>query len=264
MSHAAECHREAEDRATALREEHGLGSEAIADVFEFLAHLGLPVVRRPMGEDGPDGMYVRHGDLALVVVNSTKRLGRQRFTACHELAHHQFDGQTRFDSDVLDATTVPERRANAFAACLLLPRAGVDRWMPGGAGTRRPSASAEQVVQLARHFGMSYDATLWRLLDLQKIRAADAAKLRAVSPERVALRLGYDPEAEQRERGRTFLPSDYVRLALDAFGSGRISEERLGDLLGLPADEARRRAADAGVTPRDETLDDLLGDAARA
>lgn len=60
------------------------------------------------------------------------------------------------------------------------------------------------------------------------------------------------------------LPSDDVCLALEAHGAGKMSDERLGDLLGLSADEARRRTAGAGVTPREETLDDLLGDAARA
>jgi Zn-dependent peptidase ImmA (M78 family) len=241
-----------------------LGSDAIADVFEFLTHLGLQVVRRPMGEHGPDGMYVRRDDLALVVVNSTKRIGRQRFTACHELAHHQFDARTRFDADVFGAATVPERRANAFAACLLMPRAGVDRWWPAADGSRRLPPSEERVVHLARHFGMSYEATIWRLVELQKIRRADATRLREVSPDRVAARLGYDVDAEQRERNRTVLPPEYVRLALEAYGAGRLSDERLGELLGVPTAAARLRAEGAGLVPPDETLDDLLGDAVRA
>ena len=61
---------EAEGRATALRAELGVGSDALGDVFELLGHLGLDVVRWQMGENGPDGFYLRQGGLAIVAVNS--------------------------------------------------------------------------------------------------------------------------------------------------------------------------------------------------
>src|SRR5439155_18403111 len=159
---------EAEGRAVALRDELGLGSEAIGDVFELLNDIGLDVLRWPMGNEGLDGCYIQDGKLALIAVNSDKRLVRQRFTACHELGHHLIDRVSHLDYDIWDSASVPERRANAFAAHFLLPRAGLSRWRRkhSQSCTRPSKPVAADVVHLARHFGTSYRATLYHLRDL--------------------------------------------------------------------------------------------------
>ena len=127
---------EAEGRVTALRAELGIGSDALGDVFELLGHLGLDVVGWPMGENGLDGFYLRQGDLAVVAVNSAEHVGCQRFTACHELDHHLFDSQSCIDPNAFASNTVPERRANAFAARFLMPGEGVRRWLQREPTTR--------------------------------------------------------------------------------------------------------------------------------
>jgi Zn-dependent peptidase ImmA (M78 family) len=261
-SHVAE----AEERALALRSKLGLGSDALADVFELLDHLGLTVVRCPMGVTGPDGFYLRRGDLAIVAVNSAKELGHQRLTACHELAHHLFDQRNEIDADVWAGRTVPERRANVFAAFFLMPRDGVRRWLVDDESRGSPSARLDVaiVVQLAQHFGVSYEATLLHLRDLGWVSQREGATLMTAQAETVAGRLGYDLVAAQRERNRLVLPRDFVCRALDAYGRSDISLARLAELLRTDEASAREIASAAGVSPADVAFDNLVEDARHA
>lgn len=257
---------EAEGRATAFRHELGLGSDALADVFELLEHLGLDVSRWPMGERGPDGFYLRKGDLALVAINSDKRFGRQRFTAAHELAHHLFDKTARIDADIFGGRVVPELRANAFAAYFLMPGEGVRRWIAGEIGPHRPKGSldTEAVVHMCRHFGVSYEATLFQLRALGWLRPREVEALRGAQPERIARWLGYSPDQEERERGARVLPARFIRLALRAYAAGDVSFLRLAELLRLDEQSARALVHEAGVEPPEIELDELVAEARRA
>jgi Zn-dependent peptidase ImmA (M78 family) len=257
---------EAEGRAAALRHELGLGSDALGDVFELVEHLGLEVLRWPMGERGPDGFYLRNGDLALAVINSDKRFGRQRFTAAHELAHHLFDKAAHIDTDLFAGRVVPELRANAFAAYFLMPGEGVRRWIEGDVGLHRLKGplETEAIVHMCRHFGISYEATLFQLRALGWLRPREVDALRGAQPERIARWLGYSLEQEAAEQGRRVLPPNYIRLALRAYAAGDVSFLRLAELLRLDERSARALVDDAGVEPPDVGLDDLVAEARRA
>jgi Zn-dependent peptidase ImmA (M78 family) len=255
---------EAEEHALALRAKLGLGSDALGDVFELVGHLGLTVLRRPMGN--LDGVYVKRGNTRLIVVNSAHRLPRQRFTAAHELAHDRFDQVSHLDPDVFSNQDVAERRANAFAAFFLMPRDGVERWLrhdqPSGGGSR--SIDEETVVHLARHFGMSYEATLYQLRDLGWLNGNAAEDLAQVQSERVARRLGYDVDADLADEGRLILPPDYVRRALCAYEGGDISLPRLAELLHTEVGHAEQIARDADALPKEPTLEELIAEARNA
>ncbi len=108
---------------------------------------------------------------------------------------------------------------------------------------------------------MPYEATISRLEQLGKFRSNELLAVRQVSPEIVALRMGFDLDRERWEMGRIELPPEYVRLALRAYGAGDISDARLGELLYVPVGVARERAREVGMTPDDESLDVILGSA---
>lgn len=267
---AAEVHQDylgpAEGQADFLRNTLGLGSGAISDMFDLLAQQGLQVVRWPMGREGLDGFYLRRQDWFLVGINSAKRLVRQRFTAAHELGHHLFDRQTHLGRNLFETEAIAERRANAFAAFLLMPRAGVDRWYRRSFGTKRQFAliDATAVVHLARGFGMSYEATLYHLRDLGYLTSVERAKLATASPDQIAWRLGYDVDFDKTERDRRVLPPDFVRWSLQAYGSGRISLGRLADLLRVDCPQAEAIAEAAGVRPPALSIDHFVTEARNA
>lgn len=257
---------EAEGRALAVRGQLGLGSDASGNVFELMGHLGLNVVRWPMRADGPDGFYIRKGELAVIAVNSDKRLGRQRFTVCHELGHHLFDRQSCIDRDIFDTKNVPERRANAFAAYFLMPREGVQRWIERsyGRGQRPGTLDAATMVHLGHHFGASFEATLYHLHNLGRLRQHEVEELKKVQPERIARRMGYDLAIEEQEWGRAVLPPDFVRRALQAYASGDISLARLAELLRTDERSARQLAEEAGAEPAAPAIEDIIDEARRA
>lgn len=259
-------HREAEDAAGEIRLKLGLTAAARLSVFEDLERLGLQVVRRPMGPDGPDGIYVRKGDLAVVAINSAKRPDHQRFTACHALGHHHFDGASRIDPDVSRAGSVSERRCNAFAAYLLMPREGAERWLRrvyGWSGRLPLIATEIMVVRLAHYFGMGYLAAVATLDDFGWLAKGEASKLQQARPDRLARQLGYDEFDGVRPSG-LILPADYQQRAFLAYEQGDISLDRLAELLRVSPDEASALADDAGIRPADPSIDELAREASLA
>ncbi|HEY5435889.1 MAG TPA: ImmA/IrrE family metallo-endopeptidase, partial [Candidatus Limnocylindrales bacterium] len=81
---------EVDRRSVQVRERLHLGLAPIADVTAVLAEAGIVVFVRPLGEHGPMGAYVRRPDFAAVLLNSDVYLPRLRFTAAHELGHHEY------------------------------------------------------------------------------------------------------------------------------------------------------------------------------
>lgn len=236
------------------REALGLGSEAVPDIFHLLEDEGLLVLRRPLGDDGPEGALFVADDLQVVLVNCSKRLSRQHFTAAHEYGHFLFDAGTRLTIDVelfgSGSQSIPEKRANAFAAHFLMPESGVRRFLSrfGDEPIGPPVA-----VHMQRHFGVSYESALRQLRNMRLISPAQFESLRRVSPERLAWELGYGEQLseEETQREASSWPTEYVMLSIRVYQSGSIALSRLAELLGESSDEAilRRRLDGAGIHP---------------
>jgi Zn-dependent peptidase ImmA (M78 family) len=119
---------------------------------------GLPVIVGRLPEHIAGALW-RNRVGAIVWVNSAQAVERQRFTVAHELGHvccrHE---ATAIDTaeTISQRTHVPrEVQANAFAAELLAPRAGVETLV-------KRDPSLEEIVSAAAHFGISTIAALYR------------------------------------------------------------------------------------------------------
>lgn len=102
-----------------------------------------------------------------IVINASSRPSRQRFTAAHELAHHEMhrfetDHLLLADQDIFASHDDKEVEANAFAAYFLAPDEGIRQRVGGDTGE---SISQDMVVELMGVFGLSYDAMAYRLLN---------------------------------------------------------------------------------------------------
>lgn len=121
---------------------------------------------------------------------------------------------------------------------LLIERYGVD--------------GPEDVVYLQRHFGASYEAVLWRLLDLRLISEVKRQHLlttkRAVISRAFGEADGVDCSEERDAlaggQGRRFR-----QLAMEAFRKGKISGGKFAELLQLSRDEARQLIAELTEQP---------------
>ena len=152
--------------------------------------LGIPVVVAALPQDVAGACW-RDGDRVVLWVNGTEPVVRQRFTLAHELGHVRCRHAAGVPVDTFETlagrtTDAREIQANAFAAELLAPAAGVRAAVNGEPGL-------DDVARLAARSGMSTIAALIRFKTLGLLaepapleRAIEAGEQNAVY-ERLAL-----------------------------------------------------------------------------
>ena len=269
----------AQGERTAIQERQrlGIGNAPIADVSELIASQGIWAsgVELP---NGMSGLFLRHPSIGLaILVNASHPRGRKRFSYAHEYAHALLDRNRNITVSSTDnSSELVERRANAFAAAFLMPRSGVydtlrslDKGLPsrqeqtvfdvasGGhteAELRSPAGSqritCNDIAILAHHFGVSYQAALYRLKSLRHISHPESRNL--LEQEgfgREYLKaidmFGDVGEPEQRQYWDRELRSEIAHLAIEAYRREEISRGRvleLGGALGIDGDVLLRLA----------------------
>lgn len=244
----------------------GLGDAPIADMPEVLNAEGVWAtgLRLP---DAMSGLFLNHTSTGMVViVNLSHCEERRRFSYAHEYGHALLDKDRVGNVSSKDnAPELVEKRANAFAASLLMPARGVaqqlkaiDKGKPSRtdqpvfdvatdshfAATVRPHPGSQtlgyqDVAFLADWFKVSYQAATYRLRSLDAISQRECEALLAqetVANEfRAVLNLweGHvnSPPKEDKE-----LVAQVAHLAIEAYRREEISRGRvleLAELLGL-------------------------------
>lgn len=250
----------------------GLGDTPISDVADVVGSQGLWVARADLG-DAVSGLFLRDLSFGMaVVVNATHARGRRRFSYAHEYAHVLLDrghgGRGASVTRVGNAGDLAEKRANAFAAALLMPQGGVADLLrtldkgrasrhehavfdvatgQGAAGEVRPPPRSQRITfqdaaLFARHFGASYPAAVYRLKSLGHISSAECRELLGQEDEgrRLlrAFRWHWELEEEPGVGGDAQpgpgdeLTSQVAWLAIEAYRREEISRGRLLELAG--------------------------------
>lgn len=256
--------RQAELVAHEERRRLGLGVAPIGNVAGLIASQGIWTAATELPED-LSGLFINHNSIGFaVVVNSAHHAVRRRFSYAHEYAHALFDRDDGIrKTERANASDLVEKRANSFAASFLMPTDGIleqlrlmDKGnpsrqsqilfdvagnLPQEAEIRPPAGSQaityQDVTMLAQHFGVSYEAMVWRLKSIGKISASETDFL--ISKKGVgrdygqALHLLRDSEgrgSNYAEDGGIELRAQVTRLATEAYRRGEISAGRLRDL----------------------------------
>ncbi|MEK6191360.1 MAG: ImmA/IrrE family metallo-endopeptidase [Chloroflexota bacterium] len=211
-------------QADELRERLRVPDGPIPDIVGLLRQMGLKVVLKHLGRQGPDGMYIRRQDLGFVLLNGSKYLPRFRFTAAHEAGHHALGHSVAVDQDVTKTGGDPqERAANSFAAALLMPESALRERTPP-----RRHVTPEWVLDTATEFGVSYEALVYRLHNCSLLYGG--ARRRDVLLDD---KIGVLPESLEMPAppAITAFPVEYVRRAVKAYSDGAITLERLAELI---------------------------------
>lgn len=234
--------------AELVRKELGLGRAPIGDLPALVErHFGLGTVTWPVGK-AVSGLCAHGMDVALMLVSSSFPVGHQRFTAAHELAHHLL-GDPReiiIESDIFAVSTPPERRANAFAAALLMPADGLREVV-----SDRP---VDDVVlaELMREFGVSYTALLYRLADpAVRLLSTAARDTWLQRPPSSVLRAAGDPapaELTRPDEARR-IPPRLLAAAQQGYQNGRVGLGLLAALLDEDAESLYMHLASEGIVP---------------
>jgi Zn-dependent peptidase ImmA (M78 family) len=127
---------------------------AVPDLEAACQALGLVVVTRSLGPGRPEGIYLGHG---LALLDPGGLPARTRFATAHLLAHHLYGDRPHLERELeWPWPDAHQRRASAFAACLLVGREALRARVPARVTT-------EAVLRLATEFQVSPRVVLRRL-----------------------------------------------------------------------------------------------------
>jgi Zn-dependent peptidase ImmA (M78 family)/DNA-binding XRE family transcriptional regulator len=265
---------QAERIAAEERRRLELGDAPLPSVPELLEGQGVRTAKADLPDD-VSGLTVADPDVGvLVVVNRAHVPWRQRFSFAHEYCHVLLDRDEKGTiSRASQRETLPEVRANAFAAAFLMPHGGVIGFLhalakgkpsrlraevfdeeAALAAQARPAPATQDiqlydVVLLAHHFGVSRISALYRLKNLKLLDETEFANLQiqeeAGRGKQIAQTLGL---AEPQEAGDG-IRARIVALALEAYRREKITRRKLDELAALAGFDA-------------SALESLLGQAA--
>lgn len=260
----------------------GLGDAPIADMCRLISEQGIWATGVRL-VDGISGLFLHHPSIgAAILVNSSHAPARKRFSYAHEYAHALFDREMGVTVTAREnATDLAERRANAFAAALLMPQRGVEgvlRSMHKGGPSRRTLVSYDvasqerleseeravpgsqtltyrEAASLALHFGTSFAAACYRLRELgyvNKVELDAMLQQQALATAyMVFTNLDEDiekaPEPAATDDNEKELIGQMIPLILEAHSREVISRGKVRELarmLGLSENDVLRFAQD--------------------
>lgn len=275
IANSGDAVRQGEARAREERRRLGLGNAPIGNLPELIGDQGIWVASAAKDDFPNDvsGLFLHHSSIGMaVLINGTHKPVRRRFSYAHEYGHALFDRQEELRlTQNRNSNELVEKRANAFAAAFLMPAGGVlDQLRVLGKG--QPSRQAQFVysvatdlneeaeirprtgsqvitfqdaVVFARHFGVSYEAMVWRLrnLDLLDTPATNALIERRDDGRRYLdmLRIpGLFDAGAGSDEPVWELRNQLAHLAIEAYRREEVSQGRLREIgrkLRLPAAE---------------------------
>ena len=243
------------------RQRLGMGEASAGDLADVLESQGVRTGFVPLPAN-ISGLTLVDATIGVFVVVNTDHLAvRQRFSLAHEYAHVLMDrDRSGAISKAENRADLLEVRANAFAAVFLMPGDGVMQFVQAlgkGAQSRtqvsvfdeseavqveQRSAPGSQdiqlydVVLLARHFGVSRIAALYRLKNLKLIDDSEFQRLKSEDDggagNTIAKFLAVrEPEGDKTSRED--FHRRFMGLALEAYRRNEITESKLTELAAM-------------------------------
>ena len=229
--------------AVQLRHHFMIGEAPVLDLDKVLEQRGVKVVERSLPNSKVWGFSVTGADFGhAIFVNTHCTRERRLFTLAHELGHLTMDRDhtATLLTDKQERESLAEVRANSFAATFLMPNLAVKEALLklGVTEGKKEEISAVTIDYLRKQFGVSYEAMLWRLVNLNVITKKDRERFLPYAVEDAAPAGGVTSPV---------LPERYRALAVEAYRRAKISIGKLADLLRIDIYEARRLVKQFGI-----------------
>jgi Zn-dependent peptidase ImmA (M78 family)/transcriptional regulator with XRE-family HTH domain len=205
---------EAESAADRLRNDWGIGRDAIANLTQLLEERGIKIALIE-GQDDFDGACAATDDIqhVLIALNTSRPGERVRFTAAHELGHWVM----ALPDDMPEPEK--ERCCHRFAGAFLYP--GEQVLMDFGSH-RRSRVHPGELLNAKRRYGVSMQAALRRLKDLGLLN--ESGYKSAVIQFAQAGWRSAEPEPLLPEQPRRFESLVFWGLAEGLFSPSRAAE----------------------------------------
>lgn len=222
-----------ENEASKLRAEFLLGDRLPVDMESLLVDQGILAVYTPMS-DSFSGMCLKYDEETnFVLINSNMVMGRQNFTAAHELYHLFVQDPKDFEvhsCDINSPTSPIERHANSFASYFLMPTGGVVDVMQR-IGCSKATINPAHVITMCGYFGVSYKAMLVRLNKILRLSDEKYDGLNNVTPVTYAQSCGLKTDVFAIPERKNVIVGDYAAKAQSLYDSGKISKGHLIELM---------------------------------
>ena len=216
--------------ANSFRKEMGEDAFSPVDIFAMALRLkNTSIVFAKLGKN-ISGVFYRNEKSSTIVINSEMTLGRQRFSMAHEIYHSQFDKDLGviFCPKNIKLGDDNEKRANRFAVCLLMPEYGITERV-NELKQEKGRLGIEEIIQLEQYYGVSHNALLIRLKELELISHSEYERF-SDSITAKAEMLNYDtslykPTNEEKTIGY------YIQLARKLHSEGKMSDSKFKEIL---------------------------------
>lgn len=169
--------------AAGLLEDLGIDQTRPVDIFGTIDQLDLWLTFVPLGDVLGACLPVGHGG---IMITTQRQPQVQRYTAAHEIGHWILDhGHAWFDDEeAILRTSAPERErlAQLFAAYFIMPppliHATAGHYGLEAGGPIEP----QQAYLVARDMGVSYEAAVRQMAELDFVSSSGRDQLLSVSP----------------------------------------------------------------------------------
>lgn len=219
-------------KAAETRKNLGTGQYDRVDIFRVLKDIENISLIITKIKGNISGFFMRNKEAGLIVINASRSLGHQYFTAAHEFYHIKYDigmsGRVcpinKFEEEYQN-----ERDANYFAAHLLVPDDALEYMILKR--TKGKQITLNDVIFLENYFQVSHKLMLIRLKSIGAITSNqyDSMEKNIIKN---ASRLGYNTDLYRNTEDKgTQIYSDYAELAQTLLDSGRITYGKYEELL---------------------------------
>jgi hypothetical protein len=213
--------RTAAKQAIEFRLSSGLAFEDPCDIYEAIANLGIDL--QFVDIPSLEGMYLQEPETLRICVCAHRPVGRQRYTAAHELGHYVMGHGSQIDTtvDELEKTAsvaAEETAAELFARYVLMPPRAVQVAFRSR-GFDLASLEPIDVYRAACWLGVGYVTLLNQMLySLRLVNPLDHERLLKTTPKSIKTSLGGN--APHRDV-----------WPLDRFWTNRRLHAQVGDLI---------------------------------
>lgn len=220
------------NKASSVRKKLGEDNTSPIDIFALMYTTeNVTLVKYPLGEK-ISGACLKNNTSAVIAVNSSMSIGRQRFSLAHELYHLYFDENmiSTICPSKIGGGNQTEKSADQFASYLLMPPAALYEKIQEMKSAENRKLTVKDVIKLEQYFGVSRKAMLFRLQEEGELSQSDAADMQKdviIS----AAKLGYDtslykptPENENKGTYGYYIKQAENLLQSDIISTGKYEE----------------------------------------
>ena len=225
---------ELQNKASKFRKDYGYGETDPIFLDSFLFKNNILTVYKSLSPKLA-GMAVKaDAQNMFIMINQNHSIGKQHFTIAHELYHlliqENFTSQQCITGLFDSQTDIEEKKADYFAANLLLPELGIYELIPEEERKTKNAVTFETVFKIQQYYQVSVNAVAFRLMNLELVDPSFFEECNQLYKKSFARVLGYDVKLYEKGNADKII-GDYGQLAKQLFTSQKISESYYFELV---------------------------------